>query len=259
MHVVAPPLAATVARSLYFRPRRLGLRTAEREVLLQATRFTLEDEGAEVVAHSWGQGPAVALVHGWSGNLGQLTPMVEPLLKAGFRVVGFDWPGHGESEGTASSLLHASRVLQALEQVVGPLHGVVAHSFGAAATIHACSLGLAARRLVFYAPVARLDGYVSAYTEAFRFSERQRSDFLEACARWLHAPFTEFEPLHVATRVDRAALVFHSTDDREVAFDDARRLSTVLGAELRTLEGLGHRRLLRDERSLAETVAFLSR
>jgi alpha-beta hydrolase superfamily lysophospholipase len=257
--VVAPPVHAKVARTLYFRPQRLKARQAEREVLARGTRFFLEDEGEQVIARSWGRGPVVALMHGWSGHLGQLTPLVEPLVARGFQVVGFDWPGHGESLGQTSSLLHASRVLRALQRVVGPFHGVVAHSFGAAATVYAASLGLDVRRLAFFAPVARLDRYVNEYSSAFRFTDRQRADFVRECETWLNAPFSAFEPMTVAaTLAPTPALLLHSEDDREVALDDVRGLAAALEAELRVKQRLGHRKLLRDEGCVAEAVAFVA-
>lgn len=257
--LVAPPMHAKVARTLYFRPQRLKARQAEREVLARGTRFFLEDEGEQVIARSWGKGPVVALMHGWSGHLGQLTPFVDPLLAAGFQVVGFDWPGHGDSGGAQSSLLHASRVLRALQGLVGPFHGVVAHSFGAAATIHALGQGLDAQRLVFHAPVARLDGYVNEYSSAFGFTPSQRSGFLTACEQWLDAPFSRFEPMAIARELRTQTLVLHSEDDREVALPDVQSLAKVMGAELRVKQGLGHRKLLRDAQCLEESVAFLRR
>ena len=57
---------------------------------------------------------------------------------------------------------------------------------------------------------------------------------------------------------DDALLVFHDHDDREVPFAHGDRLAaTWPDAELRTTEGLGHRRILRDPDVLAEAVAFV--
>lgn len=259
LDLVAPPLAARVARALYFRPRRLKAREAEREILSKGARFVISDEGVDVVGRTWGEGPTVVLIHGWSGHLGQLTPFVEPLVRRGFRVVGFDWPAHGESEGTAASLLHASRVLFSLQRLFGPFHGVVAHSFGAAAAIFAAREGLQVGRLALSAPVASVRRYIDEYSAAFQFSERQRSSFVASCEAWLHRPFSDFEPLSAARAVSRPAVVFHSEDDPEVALEDVRALAQALGAELRVQQGLGHRKLLRDETCVTEAVDFVTR
>ncbi|MGZ5446135.1 MAG: alpha/beta hydrolase [Thermoanaerobaculia bacterium] len=48
-------------------------------------------------AWSWGEGPAVLLVHGWGGHAAQFQSFVEPLVRAGFRAIAFDAPSHGSS------------------------------------------------------------------------------------------------------------------------------------------------------------------
>jgi pimeloyl-ACP methyl ester carboxylesterase len=261
LDLVAPPLAARVARELYFRPRRLSAREAERAVLSKGERFTVSDEGVDVVGRAWGEGngPVVVLLHGWSGALGQLTPFVEPLVARGFRVVGFDWPAHGDSAGTLASLLHASRVTFSLQRLFGPFHAVVAHSFGAASALYSVGRGLEVKRLVLSAPVARIQRYIDEYSTAFRFSQRQRASFIASCEAWLKESFSQFEPLAVAPLVTQPTLVFHSDDDAEVALEDVRGLSEALRGEFRVVHGLGHRKLLRDERCVEEAVEFVGR
>src|SRR5690606_9574208 len=89
--------------------------------------------GGEVVVESWGEGPAVVLVHGWGGWRGQLGAFVAPLVERGRRVVAFDAPGHGEAapgvfgpgKGTFPEMVEA---LAAVAEHVGPAEGVVGHS-----------------------------------------------------------------------------------------------------------------------------------
>ena len=68
--------------------------------------------GQRVAGWSWGDGPAVYLVHGWAGVGGQLAAFVPPLLAGGFRVVTFDAPGHGASAGRRSSIIHFADALR---------------------------------------------------------------------------------------------------------------------------------------------------
>jgi len=51
--------------------------------------------GAALATWSWGKGPLVVLVHGWTGHAGRLTRYVPALVDAGFSVLAFDAPGHG--------------------------------------------------------------------------------------------------------------------------------------------------------------------
>ena len=54
--------------------------------------------GHRIVGESWGDGPAVYLVHGWGGCRAHLGVFVKPLVEAGHRVIAFDLPSHNESD-----------------------------------------------------------------------------------------------------------------------------------------------------------------
>ena len=55
-----------------------------------------------LAVYEWGEKehPAVALAHGWELQAGRMGHFVNPLLRAGFRVVAIDLPAHGASGGS---------------------------------------------------------------------------------------------------------------------------------------------------------------
>lgn len=258
LHWIAPGAAASIARTLYFRPVRTRPLPAQTQVIAHGAESWLEDEGERVAVRTWGQGAPVALVHGWSGQMGQLTPFVEPLLAQGHQVIAFDWPGHGASQGSSSNLFRASRILRELQRRSGSFAGVIAHSFGAVAVLHACAHGLKADRLVFHAPVARIDRYVDEFARAFNFSLSERTAFVEASERWLQGSFGDVEPMFLAPRVAAPVHIIHSEDDREVEMRDVLRLAATLEASVTRRVALGHRRSLKDADAIDETLRFLA-
>jgi len=94
----------------------------------------------------------VALLHGWGGHAGQIASFVDPLVAAGFRVIAADAPAHGASPGELSSLPDLARLVACLALDERPLHGVIAHSLGAAATTLAMADGVDVDRAVLIAP-----------------------------------------------------------------------------------------------------------
>jgi len=89
---------------------------------------------ARLHVREWGDGPPVLLIHGASGNSGDMAISLVPALQDDFRVVAYDRPGLGRSEGRpngagtlAGQADAAARVIEAagLEKPV-----VVGHSFG---------------------------------------------------------------------------------------------------------------------------------
>ncbi len=71
--------------------------------------------------------------------------------------------------------------------------------------------------------------------------------------------FEGIGPVSLAPRMTVPLLVLHDPEDREVPFEEGAELARSWpGAELRRMSGLGHLRILRDERCVAEAVSFLA-
>jgi TAP-like protein len=80
----------------------------------------------------------------------------------------------------------------------------------------------------------------------------------ERSERWLEARWEDFDVPAMARGQQTPVLLFHDRDDAEVPWSDGAAIASAWpGARFVTTVGLGHRRILRDERVVAETVAFL--
>src|SRR5687768_6915442 len=102
---VAPQLVERWAFNRFMTPRRQALGASDRALLGRARSFdVLLPRGGRVAAWSWGEGPAVLLVHGWESRAAQLGAFVAPLVENGFSAVAFDAPAHGQSPGQRASL-----------------------------------------------------------------------------------------------------------------------------------------------------------
>ena len=123
---LAPGLTSAVAAHMFRSTRRSKPKPGERDVLKGATRSRL----AGMQLWSWGEGPTVLLVHGWTGRATQLGGFVEPLVGRGYRVVAFDSLGHGDSEGNESSLPELANCIRQVVDELGGVYGIIAHSLG---------------------------------------------------------------------------------------------------------------------------------
>jgi pimeloyl-ACP methyl ester carboxylesterase len=257
---LAPGAAARLARKLFFTPLRARLREEERQVLAKGELFSFELAGQRVVGHAWGAGPTMLLAHGWGGHAGQMTPLVEPIVAAGFRAVALDLPGHGESEGRVSSLVHFASALRRAGSLFGPLRGIAAHSFGAAGAAYAISSGLGVERAVFFAPPLGFESFWLRFRTGVGVSPRVMDRMLREAEEWLEVRFDGIAPADLAPRMTAPLLVLHDPEDREVPFEEGAELARRWpGAQLRPAPGLGHLRILRDEGCVAAAVGFLGR
>ena len=256
---IAPELVARGALRLWCTPARPKDRTA----IPGGTAFRT---GA-IVGQVWGDGPTVYLVHGWGGHRGQLRSLVEPLVDAGLRVVAYDAPAHGDSGpgalgGRRTTLPEMSTALDTVIAAHGPARAVVGHSMGAAASALAVLDGTPTERLVMVTPLADPTTYIEGFAHTLGFSERTRHRFEIRMQVLADRRLADLDiPLRAAnTRLPLpATLVLSDRDDKEADHADGARIARAWpGAELVLSDGLGHRRILRDEETIKRIVAHVS-
>lgn len=256
---VSPAAAAWLAERLFFTPHKSRLTPPMRAVLDQGQPFQVEVEGQPIVGWSWGEGPAVYLVHGWGSRGGRLAAYVQPLVHAGLRAVAFDAIGHGASGGRMSSMPQMARTLRAVVEANGPAHGIVAHSLGASVTTLTMEAGLAVARAVFVAPSADPVGYTllwarqlglrSDVIDRLRTNSQQRIGF----------SWSDLDIIALARRRTTPLLVIHDDTDDVIPWADGKAIAGAWpGCQLVTTHGLGHSEIVRAADIVAQGVAFLA-
>ena len=101
-----PELAGAAAERLFLTPPRRSDAAATALDLIDARSSIVEHKGRAIMTWRWGarQAPAVLLAHGWGGHAAQMRAFAFPLLAAGYRVITYDQPAHGVSEGKLTGL-----------------------------------------------------------------------------------------------------------------------------------------------------------
>jgi len=261
---LSPALGGRLALRAFFRTSpRMRVRDAEAATHESTRQERLRVNGKPVVAYRWGgeQAPAVLLLHGWGGRATQFAPLVRELVAEGLSVVAFDAPAHGASGGRRTDIRDWLEAIRQLDPGPGFV-AVVGHSFGGLAALTAVRDGLrtgavaviasAASPATFRRVFADGVGLDPATRERFdaRFRARLGVDADEETRRYDAVA----DPLPDGVRL----LVAHDRRDRLMPDADALRLHAAHGARstlLRT-EGLGHARILGDDRVLDALVAL---
>src|SRR5262249_35241191 len=163
------------------------------QLLASGRRGRLRLSKNEIATWVWGEGPTILLVHGWGSRGARLGSFVEPLVASGYSVVTFDAPGHGDSSGRLSSLPQFMEAQLAIAETHGSIHGVVAHSMGAAAASLAMGRGLDPERAVFLAPVANPGAYTHLFAEALGISPAIRNRMERHFERQFGIPWEDFD------------------------------------------------------------------
>lgn len=252
-----PKATARLALAAWFRPRRHEPPTREKFWEMGAVEFRIGRGTAGVRAWSWGSGPLVLLVHGWEGRGLQLGAFVQPLVDAGFRVVTWDAPGHGRSPGNRSSLFSFADTVLAAARQLGPVHGIVAHSMGAAASLLALQTQIPIERIALVSP-----GDPSRAGKRMAESLGLGQDVVSEIGNQLKSRFgqsmNEVSAVRLAGTLDAATLVVHDPEDAHASFSDAERMAEAAGAEFVAVHDLGHHRILRDADVVAAVTSHIA-
>lgn len=131
-----PERSAKLFWTLFTRPRKRSLKDWHQAFLdSAAAKESFSIDGLQYITYTWGNGPkTVVLLHGWEGMAVDFKKLIEALLQTGeYKIIAFDFPGHGTAAGNHSSLVAFMKGTKHLLSGLGEVHTIVGHSLGASA------------------------------------------------------------------------------------------------------------------------------
>ena len=262
--VLFPELAGAWAERMFLTPPRMRDAAASALDLIDARNTWLEHKGRQIAMFTWGarstEAPAVLLAHGWGGNAAQMRAFAFPLLQAGYRVIAYDQPAHGVSEGKLTGLPDFADVLGAVARHHGGIEAVVAHSLGGAAAALALAWGKTSfRKIVLVSPPSDLVGYSRRFARWYWMPEPVRQAMQNAIEERYGVRWEDIEVGRVAPRLGAKALVIHDRDDRLMPWTHGAAVARQWpDARLLLTDGLGHRRILGSERVTHAAADFIA-
>lgn len=252
-------LAARLAVVLFTSPRRYTPPRFEQEIAQSAEDLTFDCPGHTLRAYAWGEGPIVLLVHGWEGRGAQLGRFMEPLVKAGYRVVALDGPAHGRSDGKRTHVVDFAAVLPDVVKQLGTVQAIIAHSFGAAATVLALEEGMHVEKLVLIGMPDRLLHVLGRFQFVMAIPDRVFKRLLRHLEYHFGQPPESINMAAKEPGNGSACLHIHDCDDIEVPYSEGKAVMDAWSnARHLTTAGLGHRRILKDPEVVAHAVDFIT-
>ncbi|MCA8829750.1 alpha/beta fold hydrolase [Hymenobacter pini] len=266
LSILSTEWAFAEAWKLFTTPRRLPEKSWEAAALQAARPFGVAVGARTVRAYEWNSGGqrTVLLVHGWEHRASFWGVAAQALVKAGFRVVALDGPAHGASSGSRTTLPAFARAVQAVADTLGEVHGVVAHSFGGAATVGVPvhfnqATGGRLPRLVLLA----VPGSTTAVARRFAELLRLPAAVVQRMGRHIREQHGRDAESFSLVQVGRQfpadkALLLHDEQDESIPFAEAQEIaSSWLGLVFQRTTGLGHNRIMREPAVLQRIADFL--
>lgn len=271
--MVAPKVAGRQAFRLFSTPRtRRRVPPAVEDVMARAQHLQVQADGEDVAVYRWGQPEEgedakrrVLLVHGWESRGARLAVWVDPLLAAGYEVVTFDAPAHGESSGRRAMPPSFVYSMAAIEQRLGPIYGCVAHSLGGLSAILSIGAGhllghqpLQIQRLVILAGADSGTDAMAMFCDVLGLGRSFLPRILDAAAAEGGHPVADFDGHRIFADHPVPTLWFHDPEDDDVPIEAARRVVDACPhVTFEVTEGMGHHRIARDPGLIERGVAFL--
>jgi pimeloyl-ACP methyl ester carboxylesterase len=258
---LAPKLTGLGAYKLWFTPTRFQTPASERAALESAKIEHLKINNHNIVTYGWGtSGPLILLVHGWSGRGTQLGSFVEPLIEAGYRVLSFDAPAHGNSSGKQTNLYEVADVIVELQEHYGEFESVITHSFGGPCLAVAIQRGLKTSRVINISPPATTKGLVEKFINTLNIPEKAGINLIDRIETTFGKKiWYEISMENTVRGLDIPALVIHDDQDIDIPWQEGQLVAQSWdNAHFVKTSGLGHRRILRDTTVIESTVNFIT-
>jgi len=246
---LAPGFTGQLIKSSFFAPAKPAPRSHAKQYLASGRRFYIQVHGKKICCREWGQGPGILFVHGWNGRGVQFCHFFETLLDSGYRVVTYDGPAHGESQGKTTNYFEIADTVSAFFDQVEEhnIKGIIAHSLGAAAVINHLAVRQADIETVLIAP-AMQPGKILRHAFDHHGVPRKVYEELIAELEDRHGySLLRDSPHLLARQITSRVLIVHDKDDRTTPYADSRKIAeNSNNIVLHTTTGLGHKRILSD-------------
>lgn len=256
----APGYTEQRVKKVFFSPVRPPLIGTQRKILSQGKEYEWRLNDKAIRYWRWGQGPAILLAHGWNGRGISLFRFIEPLVEAGYTVIAFDAPGHGESDGTTTSYFEFTDVVRTFIKPERRLNfvGVIGHSFGAAATVNALSKEQLPVPAVLIAPALKLKEVLYSTFDGYGIPENLCRNIIAKYERIYGYNLDRDNPVRLLPTLTGPMLVIHDPGDEVIPYGDSRMAAeNNTSIRFHTTTGLGHKRILLDEEVVRMTLAYL--
>jgi pimeloyl-ACP methyl ester carboxylesterase len=247
-------------RKKFFTPSVRQLNKAQEEWLNVSESHDILTGDGVVKAWKAGEGPAVLFAHGWNGRGGQFYHFFQPFLGAGYSVIFYDAPAHGESDGDMTNYLEMTASLEPIfmHNFGQPIVGVVAHSMGSSVIINHMADNPKNIPLVFIAPALKLLELLFNSFRQHGVPERTFLGLVREVEEKYQIPLDTRNPIDLIRQLTNEILIVHDPGDKTTPIDSSIKASQMMDnvTLVKTL-GLGHNVLLKDAEVIEKVVGFI--
>jgi pimeloyl-ACP methyl ester carboxylesterase len=215
----------------------------------------------EIQLYKWeGGDKKVLLIHGWEGQAGNFSDMVEELLRYGYSVYAFDAPSHGFSSRGKTSLFEFTTLVGILIRRF-QVEDLVSHSFGGVATTYALynNKDLVINKYVLLTTPDKFVERIDDVSQMVGITEKVKRRLIERLEQELNIDVNTLSVSEFVKSINvKQALIIHDKNDKVIPIDRSKNVHKNWGvSEFKEIEGTGHFRILRTKEVISEVINYL--
>lgn len=262
LSAISKPKAARAAFNLFCTPQYRNRKKLP-PIFEKSEKLHFNFEGNTIRGYRWNH-PAekkALILHGFESSVINFDRYVKPLINKGYEVLAFDAPAHGRSTGNKINGIIYKNVIHQLNATYGPVKSFIAHSLGGLAL----SLFLEETehdetyKAVLIAPAVETETAVNTYFRFLHLKEGLRNEFENLIINLAGNPTRWYSIARAAQNIKASVLFLQDTDDELTPIKDVRPIIEKNYPNFRFIitEGLGHRRIYRDNNCVKAIIEFL--
>jgi pimeloyl-ACP methyl ester carboxylesterase len=229
----------------------------------QSKKIEFPFEGNIVRGYRWNHPSSkkVLILHGFESSVVNFERYIEPLVQKRYEVLAFDAPAHGRSTGKTITVLTYKRLIHYVWNHYGPLDSFIAHSFGGLALCLVLEehLHSDSTKIVLIAPAAETKTAINHFFNLLRLGNNVRKEFDHLIQEMGGKPPEWYSVSRTAPSIKGRVLFLQDKDDYMTPLSDVKPIMDKNYPNFRFIisEGLGHRRIYRDDQSIERIMEFL--
>lgn len=261
LQAISPKLATLFAAKLFTTPIKHAIPKRELQMDKNSTqvKILIPAIKKEIVVYQYGEGKKkVLLVHGWSGRGTQLVKIADELVSMGYQIISFDAPAHGKSQGKTTLMPEFIASILELEKQFGTFEFAIGHSLGGMSILNAIKQNLKVRKAVIIGSGDIIQDIIDDFVNQMQLKPNIAPLLKEHFEKKYGENMESFSSHLAAQEVKIPTLIFHDKNDDDVNVKAAYNINkNLLNSELVITEGLGHRKILGNEKVINKIKEFL--
>ena len=255
-------LAASFVLKLFRTPYKFPRPGREKKMYEQSEKEMLfiPELNKRIQVYKCGSGKKkVLLVHGWAGRGTQLSKMTQELVENDFQVISFDATAHGESDGKTSAMPEFITSILTIEKKYTPFDFAIGHSLGGMALLQAVKSGFQVKKIVVIGVADSILDICKQFVERLGLQERVAYSLKNKMDKILQTDSEILSASVAAKEIKIPSLVIHDTQDTDVPLVWAENVFKHLAkGEMLVTEGLGHRRIISDDKVIRRILDYFN-